>query len=62
MKASDLREKGSDELRTLETGLQQELFQLRMQLYTGQLDKPSRIRETRRAIARVKTILSARTN
>ena len=61
MKANDLREKGSDELRALETGLQQELFQLRMQLYTGQLDKPSRIRETRRAIARVKTILSART-
>ena len=60
MKASELKEKGSDELRTLESGLQQELFQLRMQLYTGQLDKPSRIRETRRAIARVKTILGAR--
>lgn len=60
MNASELRDKGSDELRSLESGLQQELFQLRMQLYTGQLDKPSRIRDTRRAIARVKTILGAR--
>ena len=40
--------------------LKQELFNLRFQLATGQLDNPMRIREVRRSIARVKTVLRER--
>lgn len=60
MKVSELRKKDINELLALGAELKQELFQLRMQLYTGQLDKPSRIRKTRRTIARVKTVLRSR--
>jgi large subunit ribosomal protein L29 len=46
-----------DELRGKERELQEQLFKLRFQRAVGQLTNPLKIRETRRDIARVKTIL-----
>ncbi|HIE10759.1 MAG TPA: 50S ribosomal protein L29 [Kiritimatiellae bacterium] len=60
MKAKELRELSDDELYQRHRELQQELFSLRRQAVSGQLDKPSRIRPTRREIARVLTILNER--
>ena len=58
MKASDIRELGSDELRKKEGELNQELFNLKYQLHTGQLENTARISEVRKDIARVKTVLA----
>jgi large subunit ribosomal protein L29 len=58
MKASQLREKGKDELRKELHELLREQFNLRMQKGTGQLSQPHRLRTVRRDIARVKTILN----
>jgi large subunit ribosomal protein L29 len=60
MKASDIREKNDAELGELNRSLRDELFRLRMQLYTGQLDRPNRLREVRKSVARVETVLSER--
>jgi len=60
MKASDIREKSDTELGKLNQSLRDELFRLRMQLYTGQLDRPNRLREVRKSVARVETILRER--
>jgi large subunit ribosomal protein L29 len=57
MKAEKLREMSADELRGKEKELQEQLFRLRFQKSLGQLDNALKIRETRRDIARVKTIL-----
>ena len=57
MKASKVREMGQDELRTKERELQEQLFRLRFQKSIGQLDNALKLRETRRDIARVKTVL-----
>jgi len=57
MKASKLRDMTNDELQVKVSDLKNELFNLRFQLATGQLDNPARIREVKRDIARVKTIL-----
>lgn len=57
MKPSEIREMGAEELRAKERELAEQLFRLRIQKSTGQLDNPLKIRETRRAIARVKTVL-----
>ena len=57
MKASELREMIPDELREKETDLAQQLFQLRLQKVTGQLENPARIQQTRRDLARVLTVL-----
>ena len=57
MSARDLKQKSVSELKALQGELRRELFNLRMQQYTNQLDKPHRIRETRRQIARVETVL-----
>jgi large subunit ribosomal protein L29 len=56
MKAGELRDLSDDELRTKVKELQEELFNLRFQLATGQIENVSRIRTVRRDIARVKTI------
>ncbi|MHB0884643.1 MAG: 50S ribosomal protein L29 [Bacillota bacterium] len=56
MKVKEVRELEDDELQKRLDGLKGELFNLRFQLATGQLDNPMRIREVRRTIARVKTI------
>jgi large subunit ribosomal protein L29 len=59
-KPAQLRELDDDELeRRLEEGVA-EYFNLRFQVVTGQLDNTSRIREVRREIARIKTILRER--
>ena len=56
MKASELRGKNAAELKELVEELRKELFQLEMQKYTSQLDKPHRIRQVRRDIARALTV------
>ena len=57
MKSDKVREMSDDELRTKEKELQERLFRLRFQKSLGQLDNGLKIRETRRDIARVKTVL-----
>lgn len=58
MKASELRDKSQQELTTTLEGLLKEQFNLRMQRGTGQLAKPSRMKEVRKDIARVKTLMN----
>jgi large subunit ribosomal protein L29 len=57
VKAEKVRELGVEELQAKEKELLEQLFRLRLQKSIGQLDNPMRVRETRREIARVKTIL-----
>ena len=57
MKAKDLRLLSDGELIEKERQLQEELFNLRFQLATGQLENVIRVPQVRRDIARVKTIL-----
>ena len=58
MKASELRSKSGDELREQLLQLKKEQFNLRFQKATGQLENTSRVREVRRDIARLKTLLA----
>jgi len=60
MKASDLRNLTSAEIEQKVSGFKEELFNLRFQLATGQLDNPTQIRNVRKEIARAKTILRER--
>jgi large subunit ribosomal protein L29 len=60
MKASELRELSEAELAEKEQELAEELFNLRFQLATAQIENVGRISEVRRDIARVKTILRER--
>jgi len=60
MKANRFREMSQDELNQNLAELKSELFNLRFQLATGQLENPMRIREVKKNIARVKTILRER--
>jgi large subunit ribosomal protein L29 len=60
MKAQELREKSTGELRELEKGLREQLFRLKMKHYTGQLERISELRQTKRDIARVLTELRGR--
>ncbi|QGQ93625.1 50S ribosomal protein L29 [Paenibacillus psychroresistens] len=62
MKASagEFRNLTSVELEQKIAGFKDELFNLRFQLATGQLDNPSQIRDVRKEIARAKTILRER--
>ena len=57
MKASDLRGKSADELTTQLGDLQKEAFNLRFQKASGQLENTGRVRQVRRDIARIKTII-----
>jgi large subunit ribosomal protein L29 len=57
MKSSKVREMGPEELRAKERELQEQLFRLRVQQSIGQLENAIKLRETRRDIARVKTVL-----
>ncbi|HZA67065.1 MAG TPA: 50S ribosomal protein L29 [Geminicoccaceae bacterium] len=59
MKASELRAKTGDQLREQLLQLKKEQFNLRFQKATGQLENTARVREVRRDIARIKTILAA---
>jgi len=58
MNAQDLRTKSESELRTQMTDLLQEQFNLRMQKGSGQMVTPNQIRQVRRNIARIKTVLN----
>ncbi|MFC3704831.1 50S ribosomal protein L29 [Devosia honganensis] len=58
MKASDVRVKTADELKDQLVDLKKEQFNLRFQRATQQLEKPARVKEVRRQIARIKTILA----
>jgi large subunit ribosomal protein L29 len=57
MKAKDLRDKTNDELRAQEKELSQQLFALRLNKSTGQLESPAKVRAVRRDLARVLTVL-----
>jgi large subunit ribosomal protein L29 len=60
MKVKDVKDMTQQELDRKLTELKGELFNLRFQLATGQLENPMRIREIRRSIARVKTVARER--
>jgi large subunit ribosomal protein L29 len=60
MKADDLRAKTADELNDQLLALKKEQFNLRFQRASGQLENTARVREVRRDIARIKTILGQR--
>ena len=59
-KTEDLRTKTDDQLETDLGELKREAFNLRFQSATNQLEKPSRIREVRRTIAKIKTLQNER--
>ena len=58
MVASELRNQSQEDLGKQLIELRQEQFNLRMQRGTGQLANPSRFKEVRRAIARIKTVMN----
>ncbi|CAM3235216.1 50S ribosomal protein L29 [Sporolactobacillus spathodeae] len=60
MKAEEIRNLNTAEVEQNIKSLKEELFNLRFQLATGQLENPARIREVRKSIARAKTILRER--
>jgi len=58
MKANELKDKSVEELNNELKGLLREQFNLRMQKGIGQLSQPHRVKQVRREVARVKTILN----
>lgn len=60
MKAEDLRAKSADELKDELLQLKREQFNLRFQKASGQLENTARVRQVRRDIARIKTVLHQR--
>jgi large subunit ribosomal protein L29 len=60
MKASDFRNLTTAEIEQKVNGFKEQLFSLRFQLATGQLENPVQIREVRKEIARAKTVLRER--
>ena len=59
-RASDLRTRSNDELSEQVDNLGKEIFNLRFQRASGQLENTTRVRQVRREIARIKTILGER--
>ena len=62
MKANEIRNLTTTEIEAKINELKDELFNLRFQLATGPLENTGRIREVRKGIARMKTIISEREN
>ena len=60
MKAEDVRAKSADELKDQLVNLRKEAFNLRFQVASGQLENTARVREVRRDIARIKTVMGQR--
>ncbi len=60
MKIAELRDKSKDELQARERELSEQLFKLRFQRATGRIENPMKIREVRREIARIKTLITER--
>ena len=56
MKVNEIRELSAEELSSKLDELKQELFNLRFQHATGQLDNPMRIKDVKKSIARIKTV------
>ena len=56
MKAKEIRDLSAEELNQKLASLKEELFGLRFQLATGQLENPMRIKDVKKTIARIKTI------
>ena len=56
MKVNEIRNLSTAELTEKVAGLKEELFNLRFQLATGQLENPMRIHEVKKTIARIKTV------
>ena len=61
-KINEIKELSSDELAKRKGDLRQESFNLRLQQVSGQMEKPSRLRDIRREVARIETVLSERRN
>jgi large subunit ribosomal protein L29 len=57
MKVADIRELSVDELHAREKDLDDQLFRLRIQKSMGQLEAPAKVRDLRKDLARIKTIL-----
>lgn len=60
MKANEIRDKSNSELLSDITALKEELFNLRFQQATGQLQNSARMKDIRKTIARIKTIMTER--
>lgn len=60
MKSNELRELSDEDLKVKIAECKEELFNLRFSQATGSLEKPARIKELRKAVARMKTILRER--
>jgi large subunit ribosomal protein L29 len=60
MKVSEMRDRSHEELNKNLGDLEEQLFKLRFQKSTGQIENPQKIREVRRDIARVLTVLNER--
>lgn len=61
MKIKEIRELTREELATRKRELREESFHLRIQQQSGQLEKPSTLRDVRREIARIETVLTQKT-
>ena len=60
MKANEIRELSTEEINAKIKECKEELFNLRFQQATGNLEQPSRIKELRHTVARMKTVLKER--
>ncbi len=60
MKVKEIRELTTEQINEKIVGAKEELFNLRFQQATGSLEKPSRIKELRHEVARLKTVLRER--
>ncbi|HEX9986679.1 MAG TPA: 50S ribosomal protein L29 [Thermoanaerobaculia bacterium] len=60
MKTTELRDKSVDELNQRERDLREQLYKLRFQRATGRLENPMKMREVKREIARIKTLVVER--
>jgi large subunit ribosomal protein L29 len=60
MKVKEIRDMTSDELKNNLSSLKEELFNLRFQLATGQLDNSMKVKDVRKSIAKVMTVMRER--
>ncbi len=60
MKVSEMRDKTQEELQKELTELKSELFKLRFQLVTNQLENPMKLKDVKKSIAQVKTVIRER--
>ena len=62
MNVKEIRDLSNDELEKEVTSLKEELYNLRFAQATGKLENPSRIKDIKKTIARIKTVLTERAN